>query len=265
MTRPLIILTNDDGIYSPGLAAAALALDPLGDLLIVAPETQQSGMGRSMPIQSNGRLTPVTVQAGGKSWTGYAAHASPAQAVQHAIMELAGRRPALAVSGINYGENLGVSITISGTVGAALEAAAFGIPSLAVSLQVDPALHLSYDQSVDFSTAGYFVYHFGQLLMERLLPFDVDVLKIDVPAHATPQTPWRVTRLERRPYYVPVPPDRQAAEGEGRIGYRLHPPEPSSPDTDVAALLDGVVSVTPLSSDMTARVDLADLASLLGC
>ena len=132
MTRPLILLTNDDGIKSPGLAAAAAALDPIGELLIVAPTEQQSGTGRSMPVHSDGRLFETTISANGQTWNAFSANATPAQAVQHAVLELAERKPALAVSGINFGENVGLGVTISGTVGAALEAAAHRIPALAV-------------------------------------------------------------------------------------------------------------------------------------
>ena len=86
MTKPLIMITNDDGIDSPGLAAAAAALDPLGELLIVAPHTQQSGMGRSMPNTNQGRLYPATIKANGQTWPGYGAEAAPAQAVQHGTL-----------------------------------------------------------------------------------------------------------------------------------------------------------------------------------
>ncbi len=254
MARPLILLTNDDGIQSPGLAASAAALDPLGDLLIVAPCEQQSGTGRSMPLHHNGRLSETTISANGRSWMAYGANASPAQSVQHAVLELARRPVALAVSGINFGENVGTAITISGTVGAALEAAAHGIPALAVSLEVDLALHVSYDDSVDFSTAIYFTRLFARrwLNAERLP--DVDVLKIDIPAHATPDTPWRITRLERKPYFVPMPPLRSKLQDEGRIGYKLADRDHLEVDTDAGAVRHGFVAVTPISLDMTSRI-----------
>ncbi len=263
MLKPLILITNDDGIDSPGLAAVAAALDPLGDLLIVAPRSQQSGAGRSMPYHHDGRLFETTICHNGTTWGGYAAHASPAQAVQHALLELAARRPALAVSGINFGENIGVAVTISGTVGAALEAAAHGVPALAVSLQVDPSLHRDYDDSVDFTAAMHFTRLFAERLLKSDLPFDVDVLKVDIPASATPQTAWTVVRLERRPYYVPTAPTRSHLGQEGRIGYRMVMSHPVQGETDAAALMAGLVAVTPLSLDMTSRVDLAALRRLL--
>lgn len=260
---PLILITNDDGIDSPGLAAAAAALDPLGDLLIVAPRTQQSGAGRSLPLHHDGRLFEAVVQTGGNTWAGYSAHASPAQAVQHALLELADRKPALAVSGINYGENLTVSVTISGTVGAALEAAAHGVPALAVSLQVDPSLHIHYNDSVDFSAAMHFTRLFAERWIRAEPILDVDVLKIDIPASATKDTSWKITRLERRPYYIPVAPIRKQLGDEGRIGYRMAEGNPTDGDTDVAALVGGAVSVTPLSLDMTSRIDATELHKIL--
>jgi 5'-nucleotidase len=259
--KPLILITNDDGIESPGLAAAAEAMSPLGDLLIVAPRTQQTGAGRSMPYQNEGRLFKTLVKSGETIWEGYGAEASPAQSVQHAIFELADRPISMAVSGINFGENVGVSVTISGTVGAALEAAAHGVPALAVSLQViDARLHMDFDDSVNFTAAV----HFTRLFAERWLKGhrlpDVDVLKIEVPASATSDTEWRVTRLDRIPYYIPVPPKRNKLEDTGRVGYRMDMErELGDGSTDTDALLAGLVSVTPISLDMTSRVDPAKL------
>jgi 5'-nucleotidase len=263
MTRPLILLTNDDGITSPGLAAAAAALDSLGELLIVAPTEQQSGTGRSMPVHSDGRIFETIVSANGHTWKAFSVNATPAQAVQHAVLELASRKPALAVSGINFGENVGLGVTISGTVGAALEAAAHRIPALAVSLQVDQKLHYYFDDSVDFSVAGHFTRLFAKRWLNTSRPDDVDVLKIEVPSTATPDTDWRATRLERRAYFVPVPPTRLKLNDEGRIGYKMVDRPSTDNHTDVGALRDGFIAVTPLSLDMTARVKLDILSQLL--
>ena len=122
--RPTILLTNDDGIQSPGLWAAAEALSDLGWVQVVAPREQQSGMGRSLPATSKGRIYKEKMTVRGKEWTVYAVDGTPAQAVQHGVLELTDTTPALVVSGINYGENTGNGVTISGTVGAALEASA---------------------------------------------------------------------------------------------------------------------------------------------
>src|SRR5260370_6223336 len=106
--RPLILITNDDGIHSPGLHAAAEAALQRGDLLIAAPRYQQTAMSRSMPNgEDTGVIETLSLDLGGVAHRAYAIHGSPAQAVLHAILELAPEKPTLCISGINYGENLG--------------------------------------------------------------------------------------------------------------------------------------------------------------
>lgn len=133
--KPLILITNDDGVYSPGLIAAE-AVQYLGDLLIVAPRFQQTSMGRSFPKSDDvGVIEKMRVMVNGAEIDAYGVHGSPAHAVSHGILELAYKKPDLCISGINYGENLGLSLTCSGTIGAALEADSYEIPSIAVSRQ----------------------------------------------------------------------------------------------------------------------------------
>jgi 5'-nucleotidase len=261
--RPLILITNDDGIESPGIAAAVAALDPLGDLLIVAPDTQQSAMGRSMPLFHDGRIFETSIRLGDRTWTAYRVVASPAQAVQYATLELADRRPALAVSGINYGENIGTGITVSGTVGAALEASAFNIPALAVSLQVDPTLQLTHDPTVDFTVAAHFTHYFAQLWLSAAQIPDVDLLKIDIPAAARLDTRWRITHLARHNYYRAIMPQRLKLSDPARIGYELDPDVVLDDETDAGALTKGFISVTPLSLDLTSRIHPSALSAVL--
>jgi len=260
-----ILLTNDDGIQSPGLWSAADALSDLGFVHVTAPRDQFSGAGRSLPATSDGIIHAEQVRVRGKLWDVYAVGGTPAQAVLHAVLEILPEKPDLVVSGINYGENLGTGITVSGTVGAALEAASMGIPAIAVSLETDQAYHLSYSKEVDFSVAAHFTAYFGKMLVERRLPADVHVLKVDVPSDATVDTPWELTRLSRMPYFIPVPPERRSWDSPARIGYKqVHDPREDDPDTDVYALrVKRVVSVTPLSLDMTSRVDFEELNHLL--
>jgi 5'-nucleotidase len=179
------------------------------------------------------------------------------------MTELAPRRPSLVISGINFGTNLGTEITISGTVGAALEGGAFGIPSMAVSLEMDPAYHLEGDDSVDYAASMAFTHQFAWHLLTSTLPHDVDALNVNIPSDATPHTPWRLTRLSRRRYYVPLAPDR--ANGEGRPGYSLmgdvRQAEAGSDIRTVKA--DRIVSVTPLSLDLTSRANFNTLSSCL--
>jgi 5'-nucleotidase len=266
MEKPIqILLTNDDGIQSPGLWAAAGALSELGYVHVVAPRDQFSGAGRSLPSTSDGIITPQQMQVNGKLWTVYSVGGTPAQAILHAICEILPERPDLVVSGINYGENLGVGVTVSGTVGAAMEGAGNGIPALAVSLETDQTEHLSYSTAIDFSTAAHFTKLFGRLILERRFPKDVDLLKVDVPCDATPNTPWEVTRLSHQTYFEPVSPKRVSWDQPERVGYRrIEELGGTKTDTDVYALrVKRVVSVTPLSLDLTARVDLRDFDQLL--
>jgi len=266
MEKPIqILLTNDDGIQSPGLWAAAGALSELGYVHVVAPRDQFSGAGRSLPSTSDGIITPQQMQVNGKLWTVYSVGGTPAQAILHAICEILPERPDLVVSGINYGENLGVGVTVSGTVGAAMEGAGNGIPALAVSLETEVADHLSYSSSVDFSAAAHFTSLFGRMILQRMLPTDVNLLKVDVPCDATPETPWEVTRLSRQTYFVPVTPKRVRWDQPETVGYRrIEELSGTEVDTDVYALrVKRVVSVTPLSLDLTSRVNLQDFDQFL--
>lgn len=265
MKQYQILLTNDDSIQSPGLWAAAGALSEIGFVHVVAPREQSSGTGRSFPMTSDGIIRIETVQVDGKTWTVHAVGGSPAQAVLHGILEVLPRRPDLVVSGINYGENVGTGITVSGTVGAALEGAAFNVPSMAVSLQTEQAHHLSLSLDVDFSTSAHFTAYFARLLLSRQLPPDVHVLKVDVPKDATIDSQWRVTRLSMQRYFEPVPPHRTSWDQPARVGYRIsHDHEHAPKNSDVYALsVDRVVSVTPLSLDLTSRIDLNELEELL--
>jgi 5'-nucleotidase len=265
MGKHQILLTNDDGIQSPGLWAAAEALSDIGFVTVAAPRDQSSGMGRSLPSTSDGRIQTEVVRVRGRDWTVYAVGGSPAQAVLHGILEIMPQRPNLVVSGINYGENVGTGVTISGTVGATLEAASHGIPALAMSLETDREHHQSYSPEIDFSAAAYFAAYFARQMLEKRFPPDVDLLKVDVPSDASRQTPWRVTRIAHQRYYLPVPPKRKSWDEPGKVDY------------EEAAILDGeredsdvyilrvkrLVSVTPLSLDLTSRVDFGELNRLL--
>ncbi len=263
--RPLILLTNDDGIRSPALWAAAEALSEIGFVTVAAPREQSSGAGRSMPVTSDGKLLEEQVNVRGKNWKVYAVGGSPAQAVQHGILELMPRRPDLVVAGINYGENLTTGITVSGTVGAALEGASFGVPALAVSLEVPAEFYLSHSDTIDFSVAKYFTAYFARVLIGMKPMTDVDVLKVDIPSDALETTEWRMTRLSRQKYYVPVVTPRARLEDPANIKFEINlEKDKIERDSDVYALrIDRKVSVTPISLDTTSRVDFAELENHL--
>ncbi len=262
--RPLILLTNDDGIRSPGLWAAAEALSAVGYVTVAAPREQCTGTGRSMPITSDGILREEQVTVGGKTWKVYAVGGTPAQAVQHGVFELTARKPDLVVAGINYGENVTTGISISGTVGAALEAAALGVPALAVSQETPSSYFLSHSEEIDFEAAAYFTAYFARKLLAWDGMDDVDALSVNIPSGARPDTPWRITCLSHTRYYVPYAPPRARLDEPGKVLYRVEIDPENEPDSDVHVLrIDRLVSVTPLSLDSTSRVPLVGLEARL--
>lgn len=254
---PLLVLVNDDGIRSPGLRALARALMGLGELLIVAPRDQQTSTGRA--FLGGGVAKSVDFRVGSRRVRAFAVAASPALTVRYAVLICATRRPALVVAGINYGENVGSSITISGTVGAALEAASMDLPALAVSLVVPVAYHYSHSDEIDFTVAAHFARKFVQRILERGMPRGAAVVNVNVPQNARVNTPWRWTRVSRYNYYrsviTPTP------QGKVLEGYEWCLDLSPEPDSDVrAVMVDHVVSVSPLTLDLTARVSAREKA-----
>jgi len=146
-----------------------------------------------------------------------------------------------------------------------LEAATLGIPALAVSLETPVSQHFNLSPDVDFSVAGYFTRYFAEKLLNIEMPFDVGVLKVDVPNDATPETPWVVTRQSRTRYFYALPADPEVAQGSRKLRYEVRlEQDGAEPDSDLHVVkTDRKVSVTPLSFDLTARVDLGDFAKLL--
>lgn len=263
--RPQILLTNDDGIDSPGLWAAAEALSELGYVWVTAPRDQASGMGRSMPSTSDGRISTKELVVHGKPWTIYAVGGSPAQTVQHGIYEIMHTRPDLVVSGINYGLNIGTGITVSGTVGAAMEGASYGIKSLAVSLDTAAEYHLSHSTEIKFEVAAQFTLDFARKFLAGDFDPSVEVLKIEVPAEATRDTPWEMTRLSPIRYYIPVLKEREDWGEPGLVGYTTEMDVTKFPeDTDVYVVMGKKhVAVTPLTLDLTSKVDFQKLEKQL--
>jgi 5'-nucleotidase len=259
LDNPLILVTNDDGVESAGLRAAVRALVGLGEIIVVAPERQWSGAGRSMPHANSGEITTVEYPLEeGAVQSAYAIDASPALCVIYAILQLAPRLPDLVVSGINFGENVSTQVTISGTIGAALEAASYQVPALAVSVEMPVYNHLTGSAAHNYAGATAYTRRFATRLLQKTLPFDVDVLSINLPELATPQTPWQLTRLSRRRYFVPV--SLEDAEKIG-TGYRvMDNPAEAEVGSDIWCLHHAhQVSVTPLSLDITSRVDFGAL------
>jgi 5'-nucleotidase len=263
--RPSILLTNDDGIESRGLWAAAEALAAIGDVTVVAPSQQWSGAGRSFPRTTSGIIDIREKFYGGDNHRVYAVDGSPAQVVLFALFDILASPPSLVVAGINFGENVGYGITISGTVGAVLEAAAGGLRALAVSQETPADQKEDLGCEVDFSAAAYFTRLFAEKILALPAQSDVAALKVDVPLGAAPDTSWTLTRLSRTRYYQPVNPGRKSFSTPSQIPFRIELENlKEEPDSDVYALhVERKVSVTPLSLDLTARADFSEVDAAL--
>ncbi len=261
--KPIILLTNDDGIRSPGLIAAAGQLAGLGETWVVAPHIQQTSAGRSFPPQSTGTIKitdnfPVGIKA-------YSVEASPAQCVNYAILHIMPKKPDLIVSGINSGVNVGIDITRSGTIGAALEAACAGIRAIAVSLEIHQDEVFAEEPAADFSTAAYFTRLFSEAVLTKTLESDTAVLKIDVPSSAVQSTPWEVCRLSPGAYYKVCAPLESGGTGPGQLEWVIeedHSTFIKGTDTHTV-FIKKKIAVTPLSLDLTSRVSLSSLEKSL--
>lgn len=257
--KPTILLTNDDGVNSAGLWAAYEALAPLADVTVVAPATQQSAVGRSISIFEPIRANEITMH-GVKA---YAVGGKPTDSVIIGLYALS-LDPVLVVSGINIGENLSYeSIMTSGTVGAALEAANQGTPAIAFSLQVEDQGDKFGDprqRAQSFAAAADATRDCCRRVFERGFPAGADVLNVNVPAR--PTGGYECTRLATKLFATGV--DRRL-DPRGRPYYWIDGPliEDAELGTDVHAIREGRISVTPLTLDCTATAAAPDLAALL--
>jgi len=258
--KPLILITNDDGILSPGLIAAAEAVAPFGELLIVAPRHQQTAMGRAFPKGDNiGIIEEFELAVNNKTVIGYGVHGSPAQAVSHAVLELTDKKPALCISGINYGENIGLNLIVSGTIGAAYEASSYDIPAIAVSQEVvDPALYQATEyHPMNWNVAKYFTRCFAERALKEKLPAEIAVLNINIPVSATMESAIRLTTQSRQKYFVLRKPiKRDFSQGCYLEIEPVIDTDNLEESSDIkAVVLDRVVSVTPLVWSLTAQTE----------
>jgi 5'-nucleotidase len=260
--KPLILVTNDDGVDSPGLLVTVTALCDIADVVVAAPLEQSSGAGTSKPPSSSCRIIANPKQINGQPMTFYGVDGSPLQAVQHGAIELAPRTPDLVISGINYGENIGASIIVSGTLGAAMEAAVMGIPAIAVSLECPPEFYYAHGD-IDFSVAAYFMRKFALQTLANRLPSGVDLLNINVPQDATEATLWKPTIISKHKRYRLVAPERAALSDPGQLRW-ASTNVTFEPDSDIFTLShERLVSVTPLRVNATANIDLQLLCTVL--
>jgi 5'-nucleotidase len=254
-----ILVTNDDGIRSSALWLLAETLCDLAEVTIVAPSIQHSGAGRSY-TGPDGSLIVYDLPARSRVSAAYSVEATPAKAVVLALgLLFKDGLPDLVVSGINYGENPGTSIISSGTIGAASEAVLHGVRALAVSRAVPEGEYLRNSESIDFTASAHFARKFAQLMLTDPVYRRLSLLKVDVPANATPHTRCKAARLSSYRYFEPV--FKTDASGEMVIDYLINPAHADiQPGDDIHTLLvEQLVAVTPLTLDMTAPIDLHSL------
>ncbi len=261
---PTILLTNDDGVHSAGIRAALRALKDVGDVVVVAPAIQRSGFGRSISIFEPLRMSEVALEDG---TIAYAVGGTPADCVILGIFSLLKRLPDLVVSGINVGENISTdSAMTSGTIGAAFEAAGYGVPSIAISTQVVEESHKFGDgreYEKDFEVCASLLRRVASRTIERGLPDGVDVLNINVPHGAHEHSGVLATRLARKLFKTDV---EKRNDPRGRPYYWISGGLITNGEegTDSWALyVKKCISVTPLSLDMSVGIDGDKLVSLL--
>lgn len=249
--RPLILVTNDDGIEAGGIRFLVEALMPLGDIVVVAPDRPMSGMGHAVTINKTLQMEKrhFSVEGVLEAWqtTG-----TPVDCVKLAIYEILGKKPDLLVSGINHGSNASINVIYSGTMSAAVEGAVEGIPSIGFSL-------LNHDPEADFSACGPTVKKLAQEVLERGLP-EGSCLNVNFPD--LPLNEIQGMRICRQ----------SAGHWEDAFDKRISPGgttyfwmtgEFKNPDqgqdTDEWALRNGYVSIVPTQFDLTAHHAIATL------
>lgn len=256
-----ILLTNDDGIYAPGLAAMRAALEELGEVCVVAPAVEQSGVGHSITF-----LTPLMAKevyadhsGDAESRLGWAVEGSPADCVKLALGKLCPWKPDLVVSGINGGLNVGVNVLYSGTVAAATEAAMYDLPSIAVSLE--------YDEHARFHAAARLARRVISMMLKRNAWADHALYNLNIPTAATqdssgkeaPAPELQITGMNTH---------RWPAEFEARLDPKnrhyywttgtLPTPGPDE-DSDLAGIRNHRLTLTPLTIDRTQHDKLAEM------
>jgi 5'-nucleotidase len=241
-TRPRILVTNDDGFESHGILALKRALDPIGDVVVVAPDTNQSAVGHQKTLMRPLRVRERRLADGS---TGYSLDGSPTDCVSLGLLGFFEHGFDLVASGINYGANLGDDITYSGTVSAAMEAVINTTPAFAISQE--------YSDEVDFALAAMAAAIVARNILEHGLRRG-ELLSVNVPAVSPADCEGiEVTRLGRRIYQDELV---QRVDPRGMPYYWIGGPPPSGislPGTDFNAVVNRRISVTPIHLDLTGR------------
>jgi 5'-nucleotidase len=234
----VILVTNDDGVYSPGLKAL---LDPLSEftqIYVVAPDRERSASSHSLTIHNPLRVQQLDERI-------FSITGTPTDCVAVGASKILPRKPALVVSGINHGPNLGDDITYSGTVSAAMEGTILNIPSFAISLDSRQGDDLYYD------TASSFAVNAVHFILKHSLPYDT-LLNINIPNRPIEKVAGvRVTRQGKRVYEGSI---RETTSPWGELYFWIGGGTPyweHGEDTDINAVNEGYVSITPLHLDLT--------------
>lgn len=239
-----ILVTNDDGVHADGLFALRQALQAVGDVTVVAPERQQSATGHAITLHKPLRMTPVKLRDGSPA---FGSNGTPSDCATLGVLEAMDGDVDLVVSGINHGPNLGWDVHYSGTVSAAIEATVMGKPSIAISV-ADWAAEVHWD------TAAQFAVRLARVVQAHPLP-PYTILNVNVPN--IPEADVRgvlVTTQGRRQYVDRI---EKRSDPLGRPYYWLggslaDEAAGSEAGTDVRAVADGFISVTPIHLDLTA-------------
>lgn len=238
-----ILLTNDDGVYAPGLRSLRQELLKMGEVIVVAPATEQSAVGHSITL-----LTPLLVQEvvdENSQFMGWAVEGRPADCVKLALIELLPWQPDIIVSGLNAGSNAGINVLYSGTVAAAIEGAFFRRTSIAVSLEYTKPKPLDFPRAADLA----------RRVIEQIIthhPAAGALFNVNIPSFDKgPIRGIRVVPQNVAPYVETF--DRRV-DPRGRVYFWTNPgldcPDPH-PDTDVTAMGEGYITVTPLQFNLT--------------
>jgi 5'-nucleotidase len=244
MKRPLILVTNDDGINAPGIRTLISVVKNIGDVIVVAPDSPQSGMGHAITINStlhSSRITPKNSEI-----IEYSCSGTPADCVKLAINELMPRKPDLCVSGINHGSNSSINVIYSGTMSAAIEAGIEGVPAIGFSL-------LDYSWNADFSHSKDFIRKITLNALNNGIPKGV-VLNVNIPAVKKSDIKGVKICRQAKAYWVEEFDKRKNPLGQEYYwltGKFVN--KDQGEDTDEWALKNNYISIVPVEFDLTAH------------
>lgn len=247
------LISNDDGITASGILASKKAVEDICETYVVAPERQQSGIGHALTLYDPLRVNEHTLRDGSK---GYGVSGTPTDAVTLALFEIMDENPDIMISGINTGFNIGkAELTTSGTLGAAIEAASFGIPTIAISQEVtrDDIKFENGDIEVDFDFATKMLNKLAKIVLKKGLPEGIDLLNVNIPADPSDDE-FEVATLSER-MYVPVIETRLDPREKPYYWIGGEPYESHEPGSDGHTLQRlQKTTITPIKIDLTSDI-----------